>query len=91
MTGLSFKSSEDSNNNIIQKYPIVWWTNLIILAILSQTVWTYYVRRENMDAWFVVWCHNSPQFAMGLGFGIISIVFIVMMIVLGRLTWKKGE
>lgn len=91
MTGLSFKSSEDSNNNIIQKYPIVWWTNLIILAILSQTVWIYYVRRENMDAWFVVWCHNSPQFAMGLGFGIISIVFIVMMIVLGRLTWKKGE
>lgn len=91
MTGFSFKSSEDSNVNIIQKYPIVWWTNLIILFILFQTIWAYYVRTENIDAWFVVWCHSSPQFAMGLGFGIISIVFIAMMIVFWRFTWKKGE
>lgn len=48
MTGFSFKSSEDSNVNIIQKYPIVWWTNLIILFILFQTIWAYYVRTENI-------------------------------------------
>lgn len=91
MTGLNFKSNRESNANIVQKYPIVWWSDLIILTILSGTLWTYYIRTENMDSWFVDWCNSSPQLAMCLGFGVIVIVFILATIILWRMTWRDIE
>lgn len=91
MTGLNFKSNREPDANIVQKYPIVWWSDLIILTILSGTLWTYYIRRENMDSWFIDWCHSSQQRAMWFGYGIIAILFIVLVTVLFKLTWKKGE
>ncbi len=91
MTGLNFKSNRDPDANLVQKYPIVWWSDLIILTILFGTLWTYYIRRENMDSWFITWCQSSPQMAMWLGYGVIVLVFIVLVGVLFKLTWKKDE
>ena len=91
MTGLNFKSNRDPDANLIQKYPIVWWSDLIILTILAGTLWTYYIRKESMDSWFVAWCHGSAWWAMWIGYGTIAIVFIVLVVALFKLTWKKGE
>lgn len=91
MTGLNFKSNEEPDANIIQKYPIVWWTDLIIFTILAGSIWTYYIRRENIDSNFNAWCSSSPEFAMWGGFGIILLVFVVLLIVLIKQTWKKGK
>ena len=86
MTGIPFQSSQAPNANIFQKYPIVWWSDLIILVILSGALWTYYIRTENLDSWFVAWCHRFPQLVMWIGFGVIGLVFTLLAIALFRLT-----
>ena len=40
MTGIPFQSGRAPDANIFQKYPIVWWSDLIIIVILSGTLWT---------------------------------------------------
>jgi len=91
MTGLNFKSNKEPDANIVQKYPIVWWSDLIILTMLSGTLWTYYIRRENIDSWFRSWCHSYPYKIMWLGYGVVGIVFLALVVLLFKLTWKKGE
>lgn len=51
MTNLSFKSTNDPNANIFQKYPVIWWTDLILLSILALCSWAYHVRKNNFDGW----------------------------------------
>lgn len=51
MTNLSFKSTNDPNANIFQKYPVIWWTDLMLLSILALCSWAYYVRKNNFDGW----------------------------------------
>ena len=91
MTGLNFKSNQDSKANIVQKYPVVWWSDLIILTILAGSFWTYFIRKENMDSWFRAWCQKYPQIAMCLGFGLIAVVFVLVSRALLKQTWKNGE
>ena len=90
-TGLNFKSNLDPNANIVQKYPIVWWTNLILLTILVGSFWAYYIRKENIDFGFNAWCSKFPELAMWGGFGVIIVVFIILLIILMKQTWKKGQ
>ncbi len=91
MTGLNFKSNDEPDANIIQQYPIVWWTDLIILTILAGSLWTYYIRKENIDSSFKAWCSSTPELATWGGFGIIIAVFVILLIALVKQTWKKGE
>ena len=91
MTGLNFKSNEEPDSNIIQKYPIVWWTDLIILSILAGSLWTYYIQKENIESSFKAWCSSSPELAMWGGFGIITAIFLMLLRFLVKQTWKKAE
>lgn len=91
MTGLNFKSNVDPDANIIQKYPIVWWSDLIILTILAGSLWTYYIHEENIDSSFNAWCNNLPGLAMWGGYAVIITVFIIILIILIKQTWKKGQ
>ena len=91
MTGLNFKSNLEPDANIIQKYPIVWWSNLIILTILAGSLWTYYIRKENIDSGFNSWCSKSPELAMWGGYALILVVFIIVLVIYMKQTWKKGH
>ena len=91
MTGLNFKSNSEPDTNIVQKYPIVWWSDLIILTILAGSLWAYYIRKENIDSGFNAWCSSSPELAMWGGFGIIILIFIIVLTILMKQTWKKGH
>ena len=91
MTNLNFRSGNEPNNSIFQKYPVVWWSDLILLMLLTGSLWTYYIREENMDFWFKAWCRRFPQFTMWGGYGIILLVFVAATVFLVKQTWKNGE
>lgn len=91
MTGLNFKSNLEPDANIIQKYPIVWWSDLIILTILAGSLWTYYIRKENIDSGFNIWCSKSPELAMWGGYVLILGIFIIILVIFMKQTWKKGH
>lgn len=80
MTRLSISSTENINANLIQKYPLVWWSNFAILSVLSLSCWIYYIRRygyskkiDNMIS------HNPTVFAL---VGVLAIC--VIMVIIGR-------
>lgn len=44
MTGLNFRSVQKSSEaTIFQKYPIVWWSNFIVISILIVSTWLYFI------------------------------------------------
>lgn len=45
MTKLSIKSTDDINANLVQKYPLVFWSNFVVVFGLILSCWTYYIRR----------------------------------------------
>lgn len=91
MTNLNFRSCIEANGSIFQKYPVVWWSNLVVLTLLAGNFWTYYIRQENIDSWFRVWCGRFPQVAMWGGYGILAVAFIVVSFLLFRHTRKSGD
>lgn len=44
LTDLNIKSTKDINANLVQKYPLIWWCNLVLIAILILSCWIYYVK-----------------------------------------------
>lgn len=51
MTKLSFASSDEEDKSIFQRYPIVWWSNYLIVSVLTISCWSYYVKKNGMVAW----------------------------------------
>lgn len=44
MTGLNFSTARKSPTaSIFQKYPIVWWSNFIVISILAVNMWLYFL------------------------------------------------
>ena len=45
LTKLSIRSTDDINANIIQKYPLICWSNFVIIFIFIMSTWLYYIRK----------------------------------------------
>lgn len=48
LTELNIKSSQDVNANLVQKYPLIWWSNFVLIAILMFSCWAYYIKCEEL-------------------------------------------
>ena len=83
MTKLSFKSTENENASIFQKYPIVWWSNLIIISILVMSSWLYFLTKENAHSWFGNICQRAPFSVSVTGTAVILgiIIFLICRLV----------
>lgn len=77
MTKLNYKSTDDENANLIQKYPIVWWSNLIIITILLMSTWVYYIDEKNIGQWFNNWSIGHQKYASVGGLVVIGLIFII--------------
>lgn len=84
MTNLNFKSVQDGS--IFRKYPIVWWCNFFILAVLSVVSWMYYVKNVHAGDWFSEFCEKYPQRVTIGGFVIIGFILLILMLILIRVT-----
>lgn len=78
MTKLNFKSTDDKNATLFQKYPIVWWSNLIIVSIMVLSIWGYYLTKRNIHNWFDKICRGNPIWSTIIGTGIIIIVIVIL-------------
>lgn len=78
MTKLNFKSTDDQNATLFQKYPIVWWSNLIIVSIMVLSIWGYYLTKQNIHTWFDRICRGNPILSTIIGTGIIIIVIVIL-------------
>ena len=76
MTKLKITSTNEPDATIFQKYPIVWWSNLVIVSIMILSMWGYYITKRNIHTWFDQICFKDPMWATIIGTGVILAVII---------------
>ncbi len=86
MTKLNFKSTEDKGASIFCKYPIVWWCDFAILMVLGASIWLYYLTTRDGLGWLDECCNSSPKLFAIVGSILLVIIFVVLAIVLSKLT-----
>ncbi|MCB7321278.1 hypothetical protein [Lacrimispora sp. 210928-DFI.3.58] len=67
MTRSNIKSTQDVNANLVQKYPLIWWCNLVIVSILLLSCWAYYIKNEgfSVEAYNCLSQHPTLYFIAG--------------------------
>ena len=88
MTGLNIKSCGDKGASLVQKYPLVFWSDLIILTILALCSWLYYIDIKNIGGWFINIGQKNPCIISILGLIIIVVTFFIFSFVLMK-KYKK--
>lgn len=64
MTGLNIKSSSDINANLVQKYPMIWWCNFVLIAVLMLSSWAYYVKMKILRQVFMLGYRSVQQYIL---------------------------
>lgn len=83
MTKLSFKANYSAELNVFQQYPIVWWTNLILVSLLSLSLWAWFAQSSDIVSEFIKITNSSPWIIFGIGTAclVALIVFSVMILI----------
>lgn len=50
LTELNIKSCQDVNANLVQKYPLIWWCDFVLIVILVFSCWAYYIKCEGFSS-----------------------------------------
>lgn len=87
LTGLNIKSTEDVNTNLVQKYPLIWWSNLVIIAILTFSCWSYYIKSEGFSKDAYAFLNKNPTLYFGGG----TISLLVLIICIGYKIYKLSK
>lgn len=74
MTKLNFRSTDDPDANIFQKYPVIWWTDLMLVSILLLSLWAYYIQQYEIADWLRWACLENQKTATLVGFGTIALI-----------------
>lgn len=67
MTHLNFKSTDSPDATIFQKYPIVWWCDLLLVSLLLICIWLYFMQREEISIWFINICVKNTELSSVIG------------------------
>ena len=87
LTGLNIKSSTDVNANLVQKYPLVWWCNLVLIGMLTISCWMYYVRSEELSVGVYEFLKQHKTVYTIAGTSII----LFLLVVVARKIYKLGK
>ena len=78
MTKLNFKANQSKKANIFQRYPVVWWTNFLLVSLLVLSSWGWFVQSSSIGRFIIHVANCVP----GRVF-IIGTVFILVLIIAG--------
>ncbi len=90
ITKLSIKSSDNPEDNLVQKYPIVFWSNFILISLLMIISWLYYLQQNNSLTWFENIVSKNDMWITIMGFAVIGALIIVGSKVLIKMRKKNG-
>ncbi len=76
MTNLSFKSNEKTEATLFQKYPVVAWTNCILITILSVGLFGYYITANGFEKYIVEFTRDHI-WILGI-FGLVLLASILL-------------
>ena len=76
ITKLSIKSSDKHDDNLVKKYPIIFWSNFLFLSILALLYWVNFLYQRNLLVWFFEIANKKPAIVSIFGFVIIIVLII---------------
>lgn len=91
MTKLNFKSTNEAEASIFKKYPVVWWSNFVALAILLITSWLYYFSKKMEETKLDELIRSNPTATL---IGVTILIFVLIGIAANKLikeTKYSGE
>ncbi|MBS6723681.1 MAG: hypothetical protein KH268_11940 [Clostridiales bacterium] len=81
ITKLSIKSSDKQGDNLVKKYPIIFWSNYLLLSLLTILYWINFLYKRNLLKWFFEMADKKAVITSITGF-----VVILLLMILGA--WK---
>jgi hypothetical protein len=90
MTKLSFKANFDPNATIFQRYPVIWWTNLVLISLLLLSLWGHFVQHQ-ISIWLIEWVNGHVYLVFIAGSIAILALIVVGAIVLNKKTKNLGH
>lgn len=88
LTHLELKSTDDVNANLVQKYPLIWWCNWILITILVLSTWVYYLKCEGFGNKAYVFLSKYPTIYCSVGTAIIILIIALGAVILYKLSKK---
>lgn len=84
MTKLNFKANQSSKANIFQRYPIVWWTNFLLVSLLLLSTWGWFLQCSDIGKKIIEIANCSPWCILGIGTAIIIVLIIIGIVFFSR-------
>lgn len=81
MTNSLFKSTKRSDASFFQRYPVVCWTDFVLIVLITVFSWMYYSIQKGADLWIGRIIELDPT--------IVSVIGLVVIIVLVYLLAKR--
>lgn len=91
MTKLKLLATDDPNATILQRYPVVWWTNFMLTGLLMFTSWGYFVQNNSMGKSIIRAINAEPWFIFILGSAVIAIILVAGIAVLSKKTLPSKD
>lgn len=83
---MNIKSTSDVNANWVQRYPMIWWCNFVLISVLILSSWAYYAKRENITVGiYSILCRHSELYFLS-GTAVITLVIVFGAVRLYRLS-----
>ena len=82
MTNLSFKSTHNPKASFGQRYPVVVWTDFLLIAIMVFALWTNYCLNRQGLFWLDTIISKKPMLVSIIGFIVVFVVFVGITILL---------
>ena len=89
LTHLEIGSTKDLDANLVQKYPLIWWCNWTVIAVLLLSAWAYYLKCEGFSKEAYILLSKYPTIYSILGTVIIVLFILYGGLKLYRLSQKK--
>lgn len=86
---ISIKSSEKKGSNLVQKYPIIFWSNLMLLSLLLLESWAYFLNNHGYLNWIHEMMRKTDAILSIMGFAIIIIMISLGAYILTYLNKKE--
>ena len=73
ITKLKFNATDNPDATVFERYPVVWWTNFILIALLFISIWLWFIQQTSLSKEIIDLTNHSPKAFLICG----SIVIIV--------------
>ena len=81
MTNSLFKSTKRTDASFFQRYPVVCWTDFVLLVLITLFSWMYYSIQKGADLWIKEIIEINPTLVSIIG------LVIILLIIIGITKW----